>query len=205
VHFDVLGAAIAASGHQLVLHMLDVVGVRVLVAFGAIGDHAHARVLVTHVSLGDVFTGGAVVVELLRPQELVSASQDDVAVELGLVVGAGDLVAGDVGRLLNPRLGRAFGWLRVGERRNGILDRTQAPVVGAVPGGVRGQRQGNAERNGSKRRGRRTRASVSGNRTLACRIHERAAMRVVSMVTQFGSGAAIVSSNRRKQDGGVRG
>src|SRR5690606_28436580 len=46
LHADGVGAAVAAAFDQLVADVVDLVGIVGLVAVRALGDHAHARVLV---------------------------------------------------------------------------------------------------------------------------------------------------------------
>ena len=153
MHVDVFCATVAAAGHQLVAHVLHGVRVRDLVALGTVGDHAHPRVLVAHVALGDIFLGVAVVGQLRRVQELVPAMQRNIALELGFGFRAANLVAFDVGGLLDPGFGIADGLLCIDECRDRILDRAQAPVVRAIFGGVCGERQADAQRQRQQAKG----------------------------------------------------
>ncbi len=127
LHLDLLGAAVAAPADQLVAQVLDGVAVRGLVAVGALGEDAHARVLVAHAPLGGVGPGLAVVDELVGAKELVAAGELHVALEHRAVGVAVQHVAGDVGRQVLPVAGLADGGRRVQERRDRVLQRAQLP------------------------------------------------------------------------------
>ena len=121
-------------------------GVGFLVAFGAFGHHAHPVVLIADAALGDVLAGLAVVGELVGAQELVAAAERDVAGENGLLLlAAVEHVAEDVGRQGGADL--AFGASRRGIREcgDGVLDRTQPPIVLRFRGHGR-QGDGDAQR-----------------------------------------------------------
>ena len=118
-----------------------------LVAFCALGDQSHARILVADAALGDVAFGLAVVGELVRTEELVAPGQRDIALQVHhRTVDAFGLVAGDIGRLLGAVGMDAGGGLRLGEHRDDVLDRAQIPVVRHVLFRMGGQGQGDAER-----------------------------------------------------------
>ena len=143
---DRFGTAVAAPLDQLVSQVLDGVPVRFLVAVGALGNDAHASVLVADTALGQVGAVLAVVGEFVGAQELVAAVELDVALEDRAVGLAGvQCVAGDIGRLPRAVAFQRGGFRRVLERGHRVIDRAQAPVFGIV-GRMGGQGEGDAQR-----------------------------------------------------------
>ena len=98
---DRLGIAVAPARHQLVLDVGYLVGIAFLVAFGTLGDHPDRPVLVADIAVGDVVAGLGVEAELVGTDELVATAQRHVALVLRHGGGAQQLVALDVGRLLD--------------------------------------------------------------------------------------------------------
>jgi hypothetical protein len=152
VHADVVGATVAATRGQLVLHTVHTVGLGDRVTFHAIGHDAHAAVLVAHVAVGDE---GAVVLRELQvvgAKKLVAAAQGHVAGDVAgeITVHAREAVEGiavDVGGLGLALCERADRCLGVGEGGHRVLDRTQRPVIRTeLLVGVGGQRNRDAER-----------------------------------------------------------
>ena len=152
VEVDAVGATVAASRDQLVLHVLDLVGVRVLVARGPGCDDPHAAVLVTDIAVGDVGVVVLIVGQVIGIQVLVAAAQDDIALVFQVLFGAIQLVALDRGRLLGAfgtGLDRIASGFVVGaaiEGSNGFLYGAQIPVVGLIVRSERRQAQGDGQR-----------------------------------------------------------
>lgn len=144
------GRTIAAPVHQLVLDVGDLVGVGVLIAFGAVGDHAEGGVLVADIAFGDVVAGLGVHAQVVGTQELVAALERHVALVLRGGIGTGELVAFDVGRQLLAH----FGGLGIGgggavEAGQRIHRRAQSPVQRLV--GSHGRKaDGDAQRQGQQ-------------------------------------------------------
>ena len=68
-----------------------------LVAFGALGNQAHAAVLIAHAAFGFIGFGQLVVVEFIGGQYLIAAAQKNVAVQADLfALHAVQIVAGHV-------------------------------------------------------------------------------------------------------------
>src|SRR5690606_28776098 len=108
LHFDALGAAVAAALGQLVADVVDAMGIGALVALQALGDHAHPGILVTHAAGGDIGRRLVLEFQAVGAQELVSPAQRDVAFAGDVfAIDAAHVVAGDVGGLRGPFLRRS--------------------------------------------------------------------------------------------------
>ncbi len=169
VHLDGLGAAVATATGQLVLHVLDPVRVLFLVAGGALGDHAHARILIAHAAFGGVIAGLAIERQPVGVQGLVAVAERDIALDQrARVLDVLELVALDVGGLLRARFRRPRG--RLVEAGQGIDHRAQTPVLFPLPG-LGGQRQRDAERQREQAKaGAHAGIQVLYKRPLACPI-----------------------------------
>ena len=173
------GAAAAALVNQLVAHVLDAVGVLLLVALQPLAHQPHARVLVADAPFGGVGAGLGIDGEVVGAEELVATAQGDVAVVVHhLVVDAAEFVTRDVGGMLVAVGGGAHRRRRIGEHRHRVVERAQAPHPRALVGEC-GQRNGNAQRQWQQSEG----WAHSGifrsvqKRPPACRIHCEAAIR----------------------------
>src|SRR3546814_20420489 len=88
----------------------------------------HDALPISHAAGGHVLPGFAVESELVGAQELVAAAQRDIAFELRRGFGAAELVAFDVGGLVDPRAADTAGLAGVAERGDRVLHRAQFPV-----------------------------------------------------------------------------
>src|SRR5690606_39702243 len=119
------GSFLVAVADEIGVHVVavfDAVLSVVLVAYQALGDHPHRRVLVANVAGGGVGAGLLRVLDAVGAQELVAAAQGDVAGDVEDAAGHADgLVALDVGGQAVAVGDVADRGLGVREQRNRVL------------------------------------------------------------------------------------
>ena len=205
-HLDGVGAAVAASLDQLVAHVVDLVRVLALVALRAVGDHAHARILVAHVAVGDVLLGLLVEGEVVGVQELVAALERDVALEVHGFAGS---------RPRRCRRPRRCSAIRGPPASRSAAAHPGRPGPRPPPGTATSPWGGRRRQPGQPARRRCTAAAAAGGkqgarghpfdekRPLACRIACQAAMRLPACLQQSGAGDGRMAKSLKPKLNGI--